>query len=205
MEVQLQELVDRIKKDGVESGEAKAADIIKAAEAKAAGILANARTEAESIVTTAKAEASRSEKAAVSAIEQAGRNLLLAFRDGIGAQLDALIKAETAKTYDSGVLKELIPVVVKSWVSQGSSDDLSVIISSKEADVLEKALLAALKSEISKGVEIKTSSSLTGGFHIGAKDGSSYYDFSAEAVAELFSAYLNPKTAEILKAAAKEL
>ena len=37
---------------------------------------------------------------------------------------------------------------------------------------------------------------------IGVKDGAAFYDFSAEAVAELFSTYLNPRVAAIMKEAA---
>ena len=53
-------------------------------------------------------------------------------------------------------------------------------------------------------VDIKLDNSLTKGFRIGSKDGSAFYDFSAESVADLFSAYLNPKTSAIMKEAAKE-
>jgi V/A-type H+-transporting ATPase subunit E len=53
-------------------------------------------------------------------------------------------------------------------------------------------------------VELKFDRSLDAGFRISNKDGSAYYDFSAESVAELFSAYLNPRLAETLKNAVKE-
>jgi len=51
---------------------------------------------------------------------------------------------------------------------------------------------------------LKPEKSITGGFRIGINNGEAYYDFSAEAVADLFSAYLNPRTAAIMKAAATE-
>jgi V/A-type H+-transporting ATPase subunit E len=35
------------------------------------------------------------------------------------------------------------------------------------------------------------------------KDGSAFYDFSSEAVANMLSAYLNPRLAESLKTAAR--
>ena len=49
MDIQLQELVDKIKKDGVEAASAKAGEIQKEAEEKAAKILAGAKQEAETI------------------------------------------------------------------------------------------------------------------------------------------------------------
>ena len=205
MEVQLQELVDKIKKNGVEAADEKAAEIIKAAEEKAASIVAQARAEAEAAVKKRETESEKFKAAAVSSIEQAGRNTLIAFRQSVLNELNAIIKNETLKNYDANTLKTLIPEAVKSWIKTNNTDDLAVILSDKDIKTLEQALGAALKETVSKGVELKHDGSISGGFRIGTKDGAAYYDFSAEAVADLFSAYLSPKTAEILKAASKEL
>ena len=205
MEVQLQELVDKIKKDGVAAADEKAAEIIKAAEEKAKNIIEKAEAEAQESIKKAEAEALRFQKAAESSIDQAGRNTLISFRQGLLNELNAIIKAETAKNYDSAVLKNLIPEAVKGWVKTGNTENLSVILADKDLKELESSLSAALKDHISKGLELKADSKIAGGFRIGTKDGSAYYDFSAEAVADLFSSYLSPKTAEILKNAAKEL
>ena len=205
MEVQLQELVDKIKKDGVAAADEKAAEIIRAAEEKAKNIIEKAEAEAQESVKKAEAEALRFQKAAESSIDQAGRNTLISFRQGLLNELNAIIKAETAKNYDSAVLKNLIPEAVKGWVKTGNTENLSVILADKDLKELESSLSAALKEHVSKGLELKADSKIAGGFRIGTKDGSAYYDFSAEAVADLFSSYLSPKTAEILKNAAKEL
>jgi len=205
MDVQLQELVNKIKKDGVEAAEAKAAEILSKAEEKAAAIQAAAKKESEETIRKAEVESARLEQAAVSAIKQAGRNLLISFREGITAELDALVRSETAAAYDAGTLKTLVPAAVKGWISQTGSDDLAVILSPGDAKKLESEFGAALKAEIAKGLEIKPDSGVAGGFRIGTRDGASYYDFSAESVADLFSAYLNPKVAAVMREAAKEL
>lgn len=205
MEVQLQELVEKIRKDGVESADAKAREIIRDAESHASSILETAKKEAEEIVKKAGEDAARAEKASVSAISQAGRNLLLSFRDAITRELDSIVKSETAKAYNSEILKELVPSVVKAWIANGSGGEISAILSPADASKLEGFMLSALKTELSNGLVIGSNSAVTGGFRIGTKDGAAYYDFSAEAVAELFSAYLNPRVSAILKAASKEL
>ena len=205
MEVQLQELVDKIKKDGVAAADEKAAEIIRAAEEKAKNIIEKAEAEAQESIKKAEAEALRFQKAAESSIDQAGRNTLISFRQGLLNELNAIIKAETVKNYDSAVLKNLIPEAVKGWVKTGNTENLSVILADKDLKELESSLSAALKEHVSKGLELKADSKIAGGFRIGTKDGAAYYDFSAEAVADLFSSYLSPKTAEILKNAAKEL
>ena len=204
MDIQLQELIDKIKKDGVASAEAKAQEIIAEAEKKAASIISSAEEKADSIIKSGKAETERMEKASIDAIRQAGRNLLISFRDGVNAQLAALISAETSKVYNADMLKTLIPETVKAWASKDDVNSLSVLLSEKDLKELEKDLGAALKEQINSGLEIKLDNSLTKGFRIGTKDGSAFYDFSAESVADLFSAYLNPKTSAIMKEAAKE-
>ncbi|MCR5762596.1 MAG: V-type ATP synthase subunit E [Treponema sp.] len=202
MDVQLQELIDKIRKDGVASATNSAQNIIAEAEKKAASIISEAEEKADSIIKNAKVETARMEKASEDAITQAGRNLIISFRDGINKELSALIGNGIAKAYDKDLLKKLIPETVKAWVASPDTKDLSVLLSAKDLKTLESGLKTSLKSHISKGLEIKSDDTLSSGFRIGAKDGSAFYDFSAESVAELFSSYLNPKTTELMKNAA---
>ena len=152
MDIQLQELIDKIKKDGVGEAEKKAAEILAEAEKKAQGIISDAETKAASILSSAKLETERMEKSSIDAIKQAGRNILISFRDGVAAQLSAVINRETAKAYDGGMLKTLIPETVKNWVSNGNAEDISVLLSPKNLETLEAGFKAALKDEISRGL-----------------------------------------------------
>ena len=77
MDVQLQELIDKIKKDGVTAAKTSAEEIISEAEENAKKIVSDAQAQAEKIIKNAKAETERMEKASEDAIKQAGRNLLL--------------------------------------------------------------------------------------------------------------------------------
>lgn len=202
MDIQLQELIEKIKKDGVSSAETAAHKIIADAEKKAASIVSDAEVKADSIIKTAKAETERMEKASEDAIAQAGRNLIISFRDGINKELSAIVNSETEKAMDKDLLKKLIPETVKAWSANPDADDVSVLLPAKDLKALETSLKTALKAKISKGLVIKSDASLSAGFRIGSKNGSAFYDFSAEEVAALFSAYLNPKTTEIMKKAA---
>jgi V/A-type H+-transporting ATPase subunit E len=201
METQVQELIDKIKKDGLDSAAAEAAKLKEAAEAEAKGIVEKARKEAEAIIARGKEDAERSEKAGIAAVGQAGRNAVLAFQGEIQALLDRIVAAEAAKALGDDTVKAIMPDLLKGWVKGG--DTIDVILSEAQAkslaDFFAKKLSAALKA----GVELKSDRNLAAGFRIASKDGSAYYDFSAEAVAELFSAYLNPKLAEVLKESVK--
>ena len=204
MDVQLQELIDKIKKDGVASAEAEAAKIVEASEKKAESIIADAQEKAAEIIKNAKAETERMEKASEEAIVQAGRNMLLSFKDSLVNELDGLVKSETEKAESKDVLAKLIPETVKAWSKNADTSELSVLLSEKDLKALEAGLTSELKAEIAKGLEIKPDKTLSAGFRIGVKNGAAFYDYSAESLAEMFAAYLNPKVAALLKVAAKD-
>lgn len=204
MDVQLQELIDKIKKDGVASAEAEAAKIVEASEKKAESIIADAQEKAAEIIKNAKAETERMEKASEEAIVQAGRNMLLSFKDSLVNELDGLVKSETEKAESKDVLAKLIPETVKAWSKNADASELSGLLSEKDLKALEAGLTSELKAEIAKGLEIKPDKTLSAGFRIGVKNGAAFYDYSAESLAEMFAAYLNPKVAALLKVAAKD-
>lgn len=203
MDVQLQELIDKIKKDGVAAAEAKAEEIIKAANKKSEEIIADAKSKADEIVKSSKAETQRMEKASEEAIVQAGRNMLLSFKDSLLAELQFLVQNETEKAMSKELLAKLIPETVKAWCKNSQASELSVLLSEKDLSSLEKAFTSELKAEIAKGMEIKPDKTLNAGFRIGVNNGAAYYDYSAESLAEMFGAYLNPKVAELMKKASE--
>jgi V/A-type H+-transporting ATPase subunit E len=202
MDIQVQELIDKIKKDGIESASEEAARLKREAEAEARQIVEAAKKEAEEIIARGKQDAERSEKAGVAALEQASRNLVLAFQGEIQALLDKLVKQQTGASYGDDVLKAVLPELIKSWAAKGE-DSLAVLLGEGELAKLQGFFNEKLTAELKKGVELKSSRNLAGGFRIANRDGSAYYDFSAESVAELLSAYLNPRLAEILKSSSK--
>jgi V/A-type H+-transporting ATPase subunit E len=203
MEIQLQELIDKIKKDGIESASAETARLKGEAEAEAARIIAAAQKEAADIVSRGKADAERSEKAGIAALEQASRNLVLAFKGEIQTLLDKIVAQAAASAYKEDALKTILPELLKAWVSKGGTDSLDLLLSQADLDKLKSWATGTLAAELKKGAELKSDRNLGAGFRIANKDGSAYYDFSAESVAELLSAYLNPHLAEILKNSAK--
>jgi len=203
MEIQVQELIDKIKKDGIESASAESARLKRDAEAEAARIISAAQKEAADIVSRGKADAERSEKAGKAALEQASRNLVLAFKGEIQTLLDKIAAQAAASAYKEDTLKAVLPELLKAWVSRGGSDSLNVLLSEADLGKLKSWAAGGLAAELRKGVELRSDRNLGAGFKIANKDGSFYYDFSAESVAELLSAYLNPYLADILKSSAQ--
>lgn len=204
MDVQLQDLIDKIKKDGVKVAEDTATKIENEAQTKASDIVADAQKRADDLLKNAKSEIARLEKSSQDAIAQACRNMLLTFRDSLTAQLDAFIATQTAKAYSSDMLKTLVPEVVKAWGKNKDADKLEVLLSEKDCKTLQNGFQSALKEQIAKGLEIRPDKTVQAGFRIGVNNGAAFYDYSAESVADLFASYLNPRIAAIMKQVAQK-
>ena len=201
MEIQLQELIEQIKKDGVAAAETEAEAVLNAAKAEAEKIVAEAKAEADKLLQNAKSENDRMVKASEDAIRQAGRNLLISFRESITRELKAIVGEQVAAVYSADAFAQLIVSAVEGWVSRPNAEDVSVLLNSEDLKALEEAVLAGLKAKMLTGVTLKANDHFDGGFRIAAKDGGAYYDYSAEAVTEMLSNYLSPKVTALLKEA----
>ncbi len=201
MEIQLGELIDQIKKEGVETAEAEAKAILKSAKAEAQKIVADAEASAQKILSNAKSENERMVKSSEDAIRQAGRNLLISFRESVSKELNVILSENVNAVYSSESLSELIINVVEEWAKKPDAEDIAVILNSDSLKALEENILAGLKEKMLGGVTLKANDNFDGGFRISVNNGSAYYDYSAEAVVDMLSNYLSPKVTELLKEA----
>ena len=201
MEMQLQELISQIKRDGVEAAEAEAESIINSAKAEAEKIISDAQAQAEKAMLNAKLENERMVKSGEDAIRQAGRNLLISFRESVTKELNAIVSENVTAVYSSDALAQLIINAVECWAGKPDTEDLSVILNSNDLKLLEGTLVAGLNERMLKGITLKANDNFDGGFRIAANDGRAYYDYSAEAVTDMLSNYLSPKVTALLKEA----
>ena len=201
MEIQLQELIEQIKKDGVAVAEAEAKNIVETAQAEAQKIIADAHAEADKILANAKSENERMVKSSEDAIRQAGRNLLISFRESIARELNAVICENVNAVYSSDALSKLIIKIVEKLAVNSDVGDIEIILNEKDADELQSLILSAIKEKMLKGVTLKPNNNFDGGFRIAVNNGSAYYDYSAEAVVDMLSNYLSPKITKLLKEA----
>jgi V/A-type H+-transporting ATPase subunit E len=203
MDVQLQELIEKIKSEGIKSAEQESARVLKDAQHKANDIIAAAHNEASGIVAKAQKEVRRFEHSAKDAVAQAGRNTILSLRTRITELFDALIAEQTKEAYTTKVLEAAIVSLIKSW-SKEQIPNLQVLLSSSDLKKVEKQLKSRLAAELKNGVELKPFPEIQAGFRIAMKDGSAYYNFTDQGIAEILAEYLNPKIAEIVQEAAQK-
>ena len=201
MEIQLRELIDQIKKDGVEAAETEAEAIINDAKAQAENIIAEAKAQADKMIADAKAENERMQKLSETAIAQAGRNMLISFRESVTKELGALLGEETEKIYSADGLKALITKAVEAWIEKPDTESIELLLNGDDLKALEQELLCAFKERAKGGITLKSSEGFDGGFRIGVNANGAFYDYSSQAVVEMLSAYLDPKLTKLLKEA----
>jgi V/A-type H+-transporting ATPase subunit E len=203
MDVQLQELIEKIKSEGIKSAEQESARVLREAQHKADDIIAEAHDKASGIIAKAKEEAGRFEQTAKDAVAQAGRNTILSLRTRITELFDALITEQTKEAYSPKVLQEAIVSLIKSW-SKNQISNLEILLSASDLKKVEKQLKKRLAAELKQGVELKPFPEIEAGFRIAMKDGSAYYNFSDRGIGEILAEYLNPKIAEIVQEATQK-
>jgi len=201
MEIQLQELINQIKKDGVEAAETQAEAILDAAKAEADKIISAAKLEADKLIANAKAENEKTVRSGEDAIRQAGRNLLISFRESVSRELNAVAGDNVAAVYSSDALTELIVSAIEAWTARPEADDISVLLNSADLARFEEEILAQLKAKMLAGVTLKANDNFDGGFRIAVNNGAVYYDYSAESVTDMLSGYLGAKITALLKEA----
>lgn len=201
MEIQLEQLIEKIKNDGVKAAQEENDAILAQANAQAEQIIAEAKAEAEALLRQAREENDRLVRVSEEAIRQAGRNLLLSFRESVAKELEAVTGRQMSQAYTPQALEQLIPQVVAQWAAQPEVEDLAVLLGPDDLAALEGSLQAALKQRLLEGVTLRPSNAFDGGFRIAVNGGTAYYDYSASAVTEMISAYLSPRVTALLKEA----
>ena len=201
MDIQLQELIEKIKTDGVQSAEQQAETIVADARKQADDIVAEAKKKADDILREAKRDADQTTRSGEEALVQAGRDLILSLEKKIIRIFDEVVRSETAAALEGKGLEELLVALVSGWVEKQNAD-ISVLLSEEDSKQLEGSLKSRLGEELKKGVEIKPVDSVDSGFLIEEKGGSSYYNFTAEGLAEILAEFVNPRLEEALRRAA---
>ena len=201
MEIQLQALIDQIKKDGVDAAVTEAEAVLNAAKAEAEKIISDAKADAEKILINAKNENDKMVKSSEDAIRQAGRNLLISFRESVAKEANAIIAGNVTAAYSAEGLTQLVMKAVEGWTAKPDAEDITVIMNSEDLKSMEETLLAGLKEKMIKGVTLKANDNFDGGFRIAVNEGGAYYDYSAQAVVDMLANYLSPKVTALLKEA----
>ncbi len=198
MDAQLKELIETIKTEGVETAEARAQEIVDAAQKRADDIVHAAKQEADEIRKHAQDEARKSRRSGEAALRQAARDLILSVQNRLLKIFEHVVVENVDKAYTDSVLSEAIVALVKSFAEKGETS-LEVLVSEKSAAAIESAMRKEFTDQLRTGVQISGSAAVKSGFRVSEENGSVYYDFTAEGVAEALSVHLTPRLQEIIR------
>ncbi|PKL14142.1 MAG: V-type ATP synthase subunit E [Spirochaetae bacterium HGW-Spirochaetae-8] len=196
MELQIQDLVESIKRDGISEASKHAAEIIAEAKAKADEIVRSSTKDAAKIIEDARKEVAIMHQSGRAAVEQASRDVLLSLRKSIQLQLDSLLEQELSRTISGENLIALIVGIVQSGVVEVPQS--SVDLNQENLKSLASTLKIRLANELKSGLVLRPVESVKTGFRISEKDGKSFYAFTDEELASLMTPFLNPMIQEIV-------
>lgn len=196
MALQIEDLVASIRKDGVDAAQADAAKIIEDARKQAADIVAQAKKDAEKAKADAERDIQVRDASAKATLVQASRDVQLSLKKALGKELDAILEAKVAGVLSGKDLATLIAEVVKSGAVDTGKQEVQV--SEKTWKALADTLKSALADELKKGLVVRPVAGVDAGFRIADKDGSGFYDFSAEEISAMMKPFLGEELAAIV-------
>lgn len=203
----LQDLIETLKKQGVETGQKAGQEIIESARKQAEEILAKAKAEAASILGQAREESEKQMKRLQSSMEIAASQFVNSLKGVIEENLLTLpLKRElTGALSDPAFLKTLITRFVETYARSGQSEDIQLLLPKGTQDELKDfamQLMARHYGQAKGGDQLVLeleAQDVKFGFQVNKKQGNVRLDFSDEAFLSLLLSFLAPKFRDLFK------
>lgn len=204
MAEELQNLLERIQKDGVDKAEAEAQTIISKAKEKASVIVKDAETKAKSILEKAEQDSLSFESRARKSLEQAARDTVLSVHEAINVTMKKIATVEINKAMSVETMKDMLVAVVKAYCSAGSKESaIEILVNADQKKEIQQFFTAKFAAEMKNGLEIKTDDSIISGFKVSFVDSNIQHDFSGTAITEAMCRLLRPHLADIVRQSQK--
>ena len=195
MENKIQELTDKIYREGVEKGNEEAQRLVSNAREEAAKILEEARKEADAIVAAARKTATETAENTQSEIKLFAGQAINALKTEITSLLTNQVVSEAVKGFvaDKDYLNKFIVSLATQWAASEP-----IVISTADAEGLKKYFAANAKAVLDKGVKIEQVNGSKTLFSISPADGSYKVNFGEEEFENYFKDFLRPQLVEML-------
>lgn len=195
MENKIQELTEKLLRDGVEKGNAEAERIIAAANEKAAQIIAEAQAQAAEIELAAKKNTQGMEENMKSEVKMYAAQALNALKsevaDVVGDKVVKEAAADIAGNKD--FMNEFMLKLAEKW---GAGED--IVISTADAQSLKALFAKKAKALLDKGVKIEQVNGQKTLFTVAPADGSYKVNFGEAEFVEYFKNFLRPQLVEMI-------
>ena len=192
MAEELQQLLEKIQRDGVDKANAEAAAIVAKAKAEADALVKKAQEAAAAAEAKGKADADAYAARARETIAQAARDTVLKVKDDVTKLLTKLL----AQDVTAALATEAVPIAaaaVKELVSGSATAEVAA--SAK----LVEALRAQLAAQAQGGVKVVADAMTGAGFTVKLDNGRVEHDFTDAAIANALAQRLRADLAALLK------
>ena len=195
MDTKIQELTDKIYKEGVEKGNQEAERIIAGAKSQQDEIIVAARNEAQQIVAAAQKQAAELKKNTEAELKLFATQTVEALKSEITNLINGEIVASNVKAAfaDPAYMQKVILAIAQEWVKNES-----LTIQTPEARKLTAYFEANAKALLDKGVKIEKVNGKNASFTILPADGSYKVTFGEDEFIAFFKEFLRPQLVEML-------
>lgn len=195
MENKIQELTDKIYREGIEKGNEEAQKLIAKAQEEAKKIVDDARKEAESIVASARKSADELSKNTQSELKMFAGQAVNALKSEVATLITDKLVNEDVKAFVSkeDFLNAFIVELASKW-----SVNEPIVIATSDAENLKKYFALKAKNLLEKGVTIEQVNGVKTLFTISPADGSYKVNFGEEEFENYFKAFLRPQLVDML-------
>ena len=195
MENKIQELTDKIYREGIEKGNEEAQKLIAKAQEDALKIVEDARKEAESIVAAAQKKADELSKNTQSELKMFAGQAINALKSEVATLVTDKLVGEDVKAFAAN--KDFLNAFIVELASKWSANE-PIVISTADAEGLKKYFAANAKAVLDKGVKIEQVNGIKTLFTLQPADGSYKVNFGEEEFENYFKAFLRPQLVEML-------
>ena len=191
----IQELTEKIYREGVEKGQQEAQRIIAEAKEQAEKIVAEAKEQAQSIETVAKKKAAELDTNTKNELKLYTGQALNALKSEVTNVLtDKVVGDEVEKlAQDKDFLGKFAVAMAEKWTANEPA-----VISTEDAEGLKAYFMKHAKALLDKGVKIEKVNGVDTLFTIQPEDGSYKVQFGKEEFEAYFKAFLRPQLVEML-------
>ena len=195
MENKIQELTDKIYREGVEKGNEEALRLVSEAQKEAQKLIEDAKKEAEDIIAAARKSADELQENTKSELKLFAGQALNALKTEVSNLLTNQTVSEAVKGFTSN--KDFFNKFIVSLATQWSANE-PIVISVQDSEALKKYFAANAKTLLDKKVQIEKVNGSKVLFSVSPSDGSYKVNFGEEEFENYFKEFLRPQLVEML-------
>lgn len=201
MQNKLQELTDKLYKEGLSKGTAEAEQVLARAKSEAQQIIEQAKKDADQLIVNAKQASAEISKNTDAEFKMAARQVISSVKQQIEDVITA--KAITPSVNAAFSSPEFIQSIVKEAVSKFNPNKeeanmLSVLLPKEKQEQLQEYFINKAGEAMGVYLDVQFSKAVKSGFKIAPKDGGYQVSFTEQDFDNLFKSFLRPRLVELL-------